>query len=115
MPLGANQYTKEGSQNWLPLRSQADAAKEFSVSPRRHSASPGVHGLPERLQTGIATIPILSGQRHIEARVGQLLGEARPGNPHRDEGSPNLSMHDEDGANFRLLARALDAKCVSAE
>lgn len=46
--------------------------------------------------------PMLGAQRRVEARIGELLGEARVGvpNPHHDEVS-----HDQTRADFRLLAR----------
>jgi hypothetical protein len=58
---------------------------------------------------------MLGAQRHIEARIGQLLGPA-PGQgsrndltSHHDEKS--IIPHDEDRAAFRILARALDGEC----
>ena len=47
--------------------------------------------------------PMLGAQRRIEARIGELLGEAKVGksNPHHDEIS-----HDQTRSDFRLLARA---------
>lgn len=49
--------------------------------------------------------PMLGAQRRIEARIGELLGEAKPGqsNPHHDEVS-----HDQTRADFRILAHALN-------
>lgn len=49
--------------------------------------------------------PMLGAQRRVEARIGQLLGEPKPGkpNPHHDEVS-----HDQTRSDFRLLARGFE-------
>jgi hypothetical protein len=57
--------------------------------------------------------PMLGAQRHIEARIGQLLGPAvggQPANFHRD-GSSELIANHTDRMNFRLLGRALSGDC----
>ena len=60
--------------------------------------------------------PMLGAQRHIEGRIGQLLGPGEQGKradllPHRDEEVTSMIPNDQDRANFRLLARALDGEC----
>ena len=60
--------------------------------------------------------PMLGAQRHIEARIGQLLGPGEQGRradllPHRDEEVTSMIPNDQDRANFRLLARAIDGEC----
>lgn len=56
--------------------------------------------------------PMLGAQRRIEGRIGQLLGEPKPGkpNPHHDEVS-----HDQTRTDFRILAHALDGTCPLEE
>jgi N6-adenosine-specific RNA methylase IME4 len=56
--------------------------------------------------------PLLGAQRRVEAEIGKLLGPAMVGqsNPHHDEVS-----HDQDRADFRLLARAIDELGLSPE
>lgn len=58
--------------------------------------------------------PILGARRRVEARIGQLIGEATVGsNQHSvmTEGSGNLDKHDR--ADFRILARGFEEKRMS--
>ena len=60
--------------------------------------------------------PMQGAQRRIEARVGELLGEAVPGrpkNPNHDEGLRRLA--DPIRADFRLLAHAYDDAKLTPE
>jgi N6-adenosine-specific RNA methylase IME4 len=58
--------------------------------------------------------PILSAQRHIEAKIGLLLGEPKPGTRtdrqprHHDD---EVNMPNQTLTDFRLLARALNGDC----
>jgi N6-adenosine-specific RNA methylase IME4 len=53
--------------------------------------------------------PMLGAQRHIEAKIGELLG---PAEFYHDRTSVNpLIPNKDDRANFRLLARALAGDC----
>lgn len=56
--------------------------------------------------------PMLGAQRRVEARIGELLGDAKVGrpNPHRDEVS-----HDQDRADFRILRHAFNGCELSDE
>jgi N6-adenosine-specific RNA methylase IME4 len=77
----------ETAQEW---RAQAAALEAYL-------RSKGLHG------------PMLGAQRRVEARIGQLLGEARPGPAQSSvvtEVSEKNARHD-----FRLLGRALRGEC----
>jgi hypothetical protein len=62
--------------------------------------------------------PMQGAQRRIEARIGQLLGEAEPGKRtdleprQRDDG---VVRHNQDRHDFRLLARALSGDITLTE
>jgi len=55
--------------------------------------------------------PMLSAQRHMEARIGQLLGDS-PGRGHSEMNHHSDSFHEQDRQNFRLLAHALNGECL---
>ncbi|HYM46739.1 MAG TPA: hypothetical protein VES65_11350 [Solirubrobacteraceae bacterium] len=51
--------------------------------------------------------PMLGAQRRVEARIGQLLGEAEKGRPHGNVPCVgHLSRNDRN--RFRILARGLE-------
>ena len=56
--------------------------------------------------------PMEGAMRRVEARIGELLGEAKPGksNPHHDEVS-----HDQTRSDFRILARGNEAELTGDE
>jgi hypothetical protein len=62
-----------------------------------------------------AAARVLSAQRRIDARIGQLLGPVEMGRSeksHHDETNPiSLIANSEDRAAFRLLTRALEGEC----
>jgi hypothetical protein len=59
--------------------------------------------------------PMLGAQRRIEARIGQLLGEPAMGGRGKLSSMPEGFDRRHLGADFRLLARALDGECVLTE
>lgn len=52
--------------------------------------------------------PMLGAQRRVEARIGQLLGEAQTGNPSITHASVIEEIPRQDRNRFRQLARALE-------
>jgi N6-adenosine-specific RNA methylase IME4 len=53
--------------------------------------------------------PMLGAQRHIEARIGQLLGPAEMGRPEKlDHGLIKSPIQKDDAVDFRILARGLE-------
>jgi hypothetical protein len=58
---------------------------------------------------------MLGPQRHIEARIGQLLGPATPSNQYAVGHDLRQSVLDRSAReDFRFLARALDGECKNA-
>jgi hypothetical protein len=49
--------------------------------------------------------PMLGAQRRIEARIGQLMGRAKPGNPHGNLTRESSYLNEADRYRFRILAR----------
>jgi N6-adenosine-specific RNA methylase IME4 len=58
--------------------------------------------------------PMLGAARRIEGRIGQLLGEPKRGVP-RDPTHKLVLSRESDGADFRLLAKALSGECPLTE
>jgi hypothetical protein len=91
-----------GARRALPTVADIESADEW-----RRKAK----GIEAYLRSPEMQKPILSAQRHVEARIGQLLGAAEVGNPNfghdRNNVDPDGAIAKDDRADFRLLARAL--------
>jgi N6-adenosine-specific RNA methylase IME4 len=54
--------------------------------------------------------PMLGAQRRVEARIGQLLGDAKVGS-HHSVTTAGSEVAKDDRSDFRVLARALSGEC----
>ena len=71
-----------------------------------------IAALEHYLEGKQAHLPARGAQRRLEARIGQLLGEAQVGRP--ENGNSTHADNFErsgDRVDFRILAKALDGKC----
>ena len=98
-----------------PTSPEQDTRPEYPRQERR-SEPISLREIPRQSPLLSAQGPMQGAQRRIEARVGELLGEAVPGrhlSPNHGKGIATLA--DPIRADFRLLAHAYDDAKLTAE
>lgn len=59
--------------------------------------------------------PMMGAQRRVEARIGQLLGAAKPGRPSAGNVGRDPRLRPDEGVDFRILAYAFDGCALTQE